>query len=117
MAALIDAINIKRKMFFEFENTPYHCLEAEVKYSYRTRRPDAGAVESDDADVIACQYAQSKLQWNGPQVNTLKPRRHLARRTPAFSAIPRSGSGHEKTAALSLCPQAVRPRNEISSDS
>ena len=30
MAALIDAINIKRKMFFEFENTPYHCLEAEV---------------------------------------------------------------------------------------
>jgi elongation factor P len=30
MAALIDAINIKRKMFFEFENTPYHCLDAEV---------------------------------------------------------------------------------------
>jgi elongation factor P len=30
MAALIDAIDIKRKMFFEFENTPFHCLEAEV---------------------------------------------------------------------------------------
>lgn len=30
MAALIDAIDIKRKMFFEFENTPYLCLEAEV---------------------------------------------------------------------------------------
>ena len=30
MAALIDAINVKRKMFFEFENTPYHCLEAEI---------------------------------------------------------------------------------------
>lgn len=30
MAALIDAINIKRKMFFEFENAPFHCLEAEV---------------------------------------------------------------------------------------
>jgi len=30
MAALIDAINVKRKMFFEFENIPYHCLEAEV---------------------------------------------------------------------------------------
>lgn len=30
MAALLDAINIKRKMFFEFENTPFHCLEAEV---------------------------------------------------------------------------------------
>src|SRR6266478_6785269 len=30
MAALIDAIDIKRKMFFEFENTPFYCLEAEV---------------------------------------------------------------------------------------
>ena len=30
MAALIDAIDIKRKMFFEFENTPFHCLEVEV---------------------------------------------------------------------------------------
>ena len=30
MAALIDAINVKRKMYFEFENTPYYCLEAEV---------------------------------------------------------------------------------------
>jgi elongation factor P len=30
MAALIDAIDIKRKMFFEFENTPYLCMEADV---------------------------------------------------------------------------------------
>ena len=30
MAALIDAITVKRKMYFEFENTPYYCLEAEV---------------------------------------------------------------------------------------
>ncbi len=30
MAALIDAIDVKRKMFFEFENTPYHCLDVEV---------------------------------------------------------------------------------------
>ncbi len=30
MAALIDAINVKRKMFFEFENTPFHCLDVEV---------------------------------------------------------------------------------------
>ena len=30
MAALIDAINVKRKMFFEFENTPFCCLESEV---------------------------------------------------------------------------------------
>jgi elongation factor P len=30
MAALIDAITVKRKMYFEFENTPFYCLEAEV---------------------------------------------------------------------------------------
>src|SRR6266513_5823144 len=30
MAALIDAIDIKRKTFFEHENTPFLCLEAEV---------------------------------------------------------------------------------------
>src|SRR6202050_4793350 len=30
MAALIEAINVKRKMVFEFEGTPYYCLEAEV---------------------------------------------------------------------------------------
>jgi len=30
MASLIEAINVKRKMFFEYEDTPYHCLDAEV---------------------------------------------------------------------------------------
>jgi elongation factor P len=30
MAALIDAISVKRKMFFEFENTPFVCLDVEV---------------------------------------------------------------------------------------
>jgi len=30
MAALIEAINVKRKMFFEFENTPFHCLDVEI---------------------------------------------------------------------------------------
>jgi elongation factor P len=30
MAALIDAIDIKRKMFFELEKTPYVCLDVEV---------------------------------------------------------------------------------------
>jgi elongation factor P len=30
MAALIDAITVKRKMYFEFENVPYYCIEAEV---------------------------------------------------------------------------------------
>ncbi len=30
MGALIDAIDVKRKMFVEFENSPFCCLEAEV---------------------------------------------------------------------------------------
>ena len=30
MAALIDAINVKRKTLFELENTPFCCLEADV---------------------------------------------------------------------------------------
>ena len=30
MASLIEAIDIKRKMYFEFEGAPYHCLDVEV---------------------------------------------------------------------------------------
>jgi elongation factor P len=30
MASMIEAIDIKRKMFFEFENAPYHCLDVEI---------------------------------------------------------------------------------------
>lgn len=30
MAALIDAIDVKRKMFFEHENIPFYCLEADI---------------------------------------------------------------------------------------
>ncbi|HEY1987478.1 MAG TPA: elongation factor P [Terracidiphilus sp.] len=30
MAALIDAIDVKRKMYFELENVPYYCLDVDV---------------------------------------------------------------------------------------
>src|SRR2546428_10951759 len=30
MARLIEAIEIKRKMYFEYENAPYHCLDVDV---------------------------------------------------------------------------------------
>jgi len=30
MASLIEAIEIKRKMFFEYEGAPYHCIEVDV---------------------------------------------------------------------------------------
>src|SRR6266699_4997976 len=37
MASLIEAIDIKRKMYFEHENAPYHCLDVEI--SKPTARP------------------------------------------------------------------------------
>ena len=30
MASVIEAIEVKRKMYFEHENAPYHCLDVEV---------------------------------------------------------------------------------------
>ena len=30
MAALLEAITVKRKMYFEYENVPYYCMDAEV---------------------------------------------------------------------------------------
>lgn len=30
MAGLLEAIEIKRKMYFEYEDAPYHCLDVEV---------------------------------------------------------------------------------------
>jgi elongation factor P len=30
MPSLIEAISVKRKMFFEYEGAPYHCLDVEV---------------------------------------------------------------------------------------
>jgi elongation factor P len=30
MAGLIEAIGVKRKMFFEYDGAPYHCLDVEV---------------------------------------------------------------------------------------
>ena len=30
MASQIEAIDVKRKMYFEFENAPYHCLDVEI---------------------------------------------------------------------------------------
>src|SRR4030095_9464663 len=30
MATLIEAIDIRRKMFFEYENAPYHCIDVDI---------------------------------------------------------------------------------------
>src|ERR1039458_9779265 len=38
MAVLIDAIDVKRRTLFEFDNTPFSCLEAEVNTRSEERR-------------------------------------------------------------------------------
>lgn len=53
MAALIDAIDIKRKMFFEFDNTPFHCLEAEVS-TPTPGRADFGSPEDAQSSHPRC---------------------------------------------------------------
>ena len=30
MAGLIEAIDVKRKMFFEYEDAPFHCIDVEI---------------------------------------------------------------------------------------
>jgi len=49
-AGLIEAIEIKRKMFFRFENAPYHCLDVESVETDGARRPDPGA--GQDAELL-----------------------------------------------------------------
>jgi elongation factor P len=45
MAALIDAIDVKRKMFFELDGTPFHCLDVEVNTPCCPWRTDSGPPE------------------------------------------------------------------------
>ena len=49
MATLIEAIDIKRKMFFEFEGAPYLCLDVEV---YRPTRARSNARAGQDAEPV-----------------------------------------------------------------
>ena len=55
MASLIEAIEIKRKMFFEFEGAPYHCIDVEIS------RPTSAvcSIYSTVADIVRRnRYAQ-----------------------------------------------------------
>jgi len=44
MAVLLEAIHIKRKTLFEFENAPFACLDSDIT-THRSRWPDPGAPE------------------------------------------------------------------------
>ena len=45
MAALLEAITVKRKMYFEYENVPYYCMEAEVSTPTARGGQTLGAAE------------------------------------------------------------------------
>ena len=53
MAGLIEAIDIKRKMYFEYENAPYHCLDVEIS------RPTArgGQMSAANAHAVVDEHA------------------------------------------------------------
>jgi hypothetical protein len=59
MAALIEAINIKRRTLFEFENTPFSCMDAEI--STPTALRPAGML---DADILNSCFGVKN--WNNP---------------------------------------------------
>ena len=44
--ALIEAIGLKRKMFFEFENAPYHCLDVDQPVVRQLEQEEALLVEA-----------------------------------------------------------------------
>ena len=108
MPSQLEAIEIKRKMYFEFENAPYVCLDVEVS-SHRPRRPDAGAPE--DAQPHARNVRQDvrrRERWAGPRkgrgvppvltatttthgqqhVRYVVQRRHAGRRSPRPTTRP-----------------------------
>ena len=52
MASLIEAIEIRRKSFFEFEDAPYHCLEVEI--SRPTARGGQTLVRIKMRNLLTC---------------------------------------------------------------
>ena len=60
MAGLLEAIEIKRKMYFEFEDAPYHCLDVEV--SKPTARGGQTLVPPEDAQPAHARGVRQDLQ-------------------------------------------------------
>ena len=81
MARLFEAIEIKRKTFFEFEAAPYVCLDVDVSKPtdpYRTlmwnlKRYTVAEVSSTAVTVSAQDLINQPAAWRGQLVG--KPRR------------------------------------------
>jgi hypothetical protein len=63
MAALIDAIEVKPKMFFEVENTPFLCLEAEISTLTARVCPDLGPPEDAEPSHTRGLWQNIQGQW------------------------------------------------------
>ena len=82
MAALIDAIDVKRKMSFEFENVPYYCLESEI--STPTARGGQTLVR---LKCVTCSPAPSSTRPSKPATSSKSPTCRPSR-PPTFIATP-----------------------------
>ena len=60
MAALIDAIDVKRKMFFELDGTPFHCLDVEVNTPCCRRRARRRSRSAPDKCLSSPERASNK---------------------------------------------------------
>ena len=72
MPALIEAIDIKRKMFFEFEDAPFHCIDVEV--SRPTARGGQTLVRVKMRNLITRAVFDRTFKA-GRQVQRARPRR------------------------------------------
>ena len=71
MPSLIEAIEIKRKSYFEYENAPYHCLDVEV--SKPTARGGQTLVRAEDAQPHHARGVRQDLQGRR-EVRRARPR-------------------------------------------
>ena len=81
MPALIDAIDLKRKMFFEFERAPYHCLDVEV--SRPTARGGQTLVRREDAEP-----AHARRSSTRPSRPATGSRSRISHRSPPRTCMP-----------------------------
>ena len=127
MASLIEAIDIKRKMFFEFENAPYHCIDVDV--SKPTARGGQTLVRIkmrnlltravfDQTFKAGDKFAEPDLETVGGHV-PLRRRRRLSLHGSG-DVTTRSRSGRHGAARIATCSWTTsrsRSRNTTASPS
>jgi peptidyl-prolyl cis-trans isomerase A (cyclophilin A) len=109
MASQMEAIEIKRKMYFEHEGAPYRCLEAEV--SKPTARGGQTLVRPKMRNLLTRAVAsslrrkpQQMTQWSVAVAIVLSP----------FAAFPQSNALTDPSQLTETAPEVYRARFETS---